>query len=81
MSWLSAILGSFIFTFSACTTVFMQHVTIVASYSWMPLGLAAVHRISLKKGGVGAIGVAALAFTCFHFAQGGYKLSAVCPYG
>lgn len=63
ISWLGSLLGSLIFTFSACMTVFMQHVTVVASYSWMPLGLAAIHRITLGKGGAGAVGVAALSFS------------------
>jgi hypothetical protein len=63
VSWLGAILGSFVFSFSACMTVFMQHITIVASYCWMPLGLAAIHRINVGKGGIGAVGLAALAFS------------------
>lgn len=74
IGWYGALMGSLVLTFSSCMSVFAPALIVVASYAWLPLGLAGVHRIAMARGGAGWIGIAALGFTLTAMAAGAQSL-------
>lgn len=64
----AAAFGALVFALSACIGTYLHALTIVASYAWLPLGVAAVHRIALEHGGIGWVAIGAASFALIGLA-------------